>query len=48
MNIVAFRAEYQGELVWQAKPVDWATVYDQHEPYAIVREKPLRGLMRKP
>ena len=48
MNIVEFRAEYKGEIVWQVKAVDWATVYDQHEPYAIVREKPRRGLVRMP
>ena len=44
MNIVEFRAEHKGELVWGVEKVDWATVYDRHEPYAIVREKPSRGL----
>ncbi|VTR96181.1 Uncharacterized protein OS=Planctomyces maris DSM 8797 GN=PM8797T_23941 PE=4 SV=1 [Gemmata massiliana] len=48
MNIVEFRAEYKNETVWSVKEVDWATVYDRHEPYAIVREKPSRGFVRKP
>ncbi len=48
MNIVEFRAEYQGEFAWGVPAVDWATVYDRHEPYAIVRETPPRGLVRKP
>lgn len=48
MNIVEFRAEYKGEVVWNVKAVDWDTVFGRHEPYAIVREKPLRGLERKP
>jgi hypothetical protein len=48
MNLVEFRAEHRGELVWHVKPVSWDTVYDRHEPYAIVHEKTRRGLMRKP
>jgi hypothetical protein len=48
MNIVAFRARYKGDLVWQAEPVAWATVYDRQEPYAIVHEKTGRGLTRGP
>ncbi|MDB5306810.1 MAG: hypothetical protein JWO38_1012 [Gemmataceae bacterium] len=48
MNIVEFRAKYKGELVWHVEPVDWGTVYDRHEPYAIVRETPRRGLVRTP
>ena len=48
MNIVEFRARYKGELVWQVKGVDWATVYERHEPYAIVHEKTGRGLVRTP
>ena len=46
-NIVEFRAEYKGELAWGVPAVGWATVYDQHEPYAIVRENPPRGFVRK-
>ena len=48
VNIVEFRAEYKGEVVWRVEPVEWGAVYDRHEPYAIVREKPSRGLERKP
>jgi hypothetical protein len=48
MNIVAFRAKYKDDLVWQVERVEWATVYDRHEPYAIVREKTPRGLVREP
>jgi hypothetical protein len=48
MNLVAFRAEYRGELVWQVKRVGWDVVYDRHEPYAIIHEKAQRGLVRKP
>jgi hypothetical protein len=48
MNLVEFRAEYRGELVWHAKRVGWDVVYDRHEPYAIIHEKTQRGLVRKP
>jgi hypothetical protein len=48
MNIVAFRAKYKDELVWEVKPVDWDTVYERHEPYAIIHEKTRRGLARTP
>ncbi|HWB11243.1 MAG TPA: hypothetical protein VG826_18585 [Pirellulales bacterium] len=47
MNIVEFRGRYQGEEVWHVDAVDWDTVFDQHEPYAIVRESPQRGLVRR-
>jgi hypothetical protein len=43
MNLVEFRAEYRGELVWHVQRVGWDVVYDRQEPYAIVREKPQRG-----
>ena len=48
VNIVEFRADYKGELAWGVPAVGWAAVYDGHEPYAIVRETPPRGLVRKP
>jgi hypothetical protein len=48
MNIVAFRARYKDDLVWEVKAVPWATVYDRQEPYAIVHEKSRRGLTRQP
>ena len=48
MNIVEFRAEYKGEVVWQVKRIGWDVVYERHEPYAIVHEKARRGLVRKP
>jgi hypothetical protein len=48
MNLVEFRAEYKGELVWHVERVGWDVVYDRHEPYAIIREKPQRGIVRKP
>jgi hypothetical protein len=47
MNIVEFRGSYQGQVVWQVKPAEWDTVFDRQEPYAIVREKPSRGLVRQ-
>ena len=46
MNIVEFRGRYQGEEVWHVDAVDWDTVFDRQEPYAIVRESPRRGLVR--
>jgi hypothetical protein len=46
MNIVEFRGRYQGEEVWHVDAVDWDTVFDRQEPYAIVRESPQRGLVR--
>jgi hypothetical protein len=48
MNLVEFRAEYRGELVWHVERVGWDVVYDRHEPYAIIHEKARRGLARKP
>jgi hypothetical protein len=48
MNIVEFRARCKGELAWHVKGVGWDTVYDRHEPYAIVHEKTGRGLVRMP
>jgi hypothetical protein len=47
MNIVEFRGSYQGRVVWQVPPAEWDTVFDRQEPYAIVREKPSRGLVRR-
>ena len=46
MNIVEFRAKYRGEEVWHVEPVSWDNVFDKQEPYAIIREKPARGLVR--
>ena len=46
MNIVAFRGLYKGDPVWNVEPVGWDTVFDRHEPYAIIRENPQRGLVR--
>jgi hypothetical protein len=48
MNIVEFRARYKGDPVWHVKGVDWDTVYDRHEPYAVVHERTRRGLVRTP
>jgi hypothetical protein len=46
MNIVAFDGSYRGKAVWHADPVSWDAVFDGQGPYAIVRERPLRGLRR--
>lgn len=46
MNIVEFTALHQGQVVWHVDPVDWDTVFDKQQPYAIVRENPRRGLKR--
>ena len=46
MNIVEFTGWRQGEQVWHVDPVDWDTMFDKQEPYAIVRENPRRGLKR--
>jgi hypothetical protein len=48
MNLVVMRARYRDDVVWQVERVEWATVYDRHEPYAIVHEKSRRGLAREP
>jgi hypothetical protein len=48
MNIVEFWAHRQDEIVWHVDAIDWDTVFDKHEPYAIVREQPRRGLSRTP
>jgi hypothetical protein len=48
MNLVKFRAEYKEQVVWQVERVGWDVVYDRHEPYAIIRAKDKRGLVRKP
>jgi hypothetical protein len=47
MNIVDFSASYQGKKVWSVAPIEWDTVFDGQEPYAIIRENPRRGLVRK-
>lgn len=47
MNIVEFRGHYQGEEVWHVDAVEWDTVFDRQEPYAIIRESPQRGLLRR-
>jgi hypothetical protein len=46
MNIVEFRGKYREKEVWHAAAVSWDTVFDKQEPYAIIREKPSRGLVR--
>jgi hypothetical protein len=46
MNIVEFDGKYKGQEVWHADKVDWDTMFDKQEPYAIVRENPRRGLNR--
>jgi hypothetical protein len=46
MNIVEFTAKYRGKEVWHVAPVSWDDVFDAHQPYAIIREKPSRGLVR--
>jgi hypothetical protein len=46
MNIVEFTGLHTGEQVWHVGPVDWDTMFDKQEPYAIVRENPRRGLTR--
>lgn len=46
MNIVPFRALRRGEEVWHVDDVTWDEVFDKQVPYAIVREKPSRGLTR--
>jgi len=46
MNVVEFDARYQDQPVWHVDKVDWDTMFDKQEPYAIVRENPRRGLNR--
>jgi len=46
MNIVAFDGLRDGKSVWHVEPVSWDSVFDKHEPYAIIREHPRRGLIR--
>lgn len=46
MNIVPFRALRHGEEAWHVDDVTWDEVFDKEVPYAIVREKPSRGLTR--
>lgn len=46
MNIVEFRGKHRGREVWHVDAVSWDTVFDRQEPYAIIREKPSRGLVR--
>ena len=46
MNIVQFAGAYKGEVVWSVDAVSWDEVFDRHEPYAIIREQPRRGLVR--
>lgn len=46
MNIVPFRVVRRGEEVWHVDDVTWDDVFDKQLPYAIVREKPSRGLTR--
>jgi hypothetical protein len=48
MNIVEFDGRRGNQRVWHVDPVDWDTMFDKQEPYAIVREKPRRGLERSP
>lgn len=48
MNIVEFNGFHNGEPVWHVGPVSWETMFEKHEPYAIVRENPRRGLTRSP
>ena len=47
MNLVEFRGRYQGVEVWHVDAVNWGTVFERQEPYAIVRESPQRGLERR-
>jgi hypothetical protein len=46
MNIVPFAGAYQGKPVWNVSEVSWDEVFDKHEPYAVIREVPRRGLVR--
>ena len=46
MNIVEFRAQYHGAEIWHVASVSWDNVFDKQEAYAIIREKPSRGLVR--
>jgi hypothetical protein len=46
MNIVKFTGAYKGDVVWEVGEVSWDEVFDRHEPYAIIREQPRRGLVR--
>ncbi len=47
MNIVDFTATYLGKKVWSVATIEWDAVFDGQEPYAIIRENPRRGLVRK-
>jgi hypothetical protein len=46
MNLVEFSARFRGEEVWHVDAVSWDEIFDRHVPYAIIREKPNRGLVR--
>src|SRR5262249_4786823 len=46
MNIVKLTGAFQEETVWEVDEVSWDEVFDRHEPYAIIREVPQRGLIR--
>lgn len=48
MNLVEFWGRHQGEVVWHVDPTNWDAVFERQQPYAIVREKPSRGLSRSP
>jgi len=48
MNIVEFHGLHRDAEVWHVAPISWDTVFDRQEPYAIIREKPRRGLKRTP
>jgi hypothetical protein len=46
MNIVPFTGFLDGKVVWQVDAVSWESVFEQQEPYAIIKENPRRGLKR--
>lgn len=46
MNLVEFWGRHKEEIVWHVAPTDWGTVFEKHQPYAIVRESPRRGFDR--
>jgi hypothetical protein len=46
MNLVEFWGRHKNEVIWHVDAVDWNAVFEQHTPYAIVRERPRRGFDR--
>jgi hypothetical protein len=46
MNLVEFWGHRRDQVVWHVDPADWNAVFENHQPYFLVREQPRRGLLR--